>query len=86
MTRIKLHVKRGDMVEVLTGDDRGRKGKVLEVYPAKSRALVEGINLHKKALRPTQDNPEGGISEREMPVHISNLKTVESEKAAEAAE
>lgn len=81
------HIKKGDEVQLRTGRDRGMTGKVIQVLPQKQRALVEGINLRKKAIRPTQDNPEGGIVDREVSVHISNLKKVEKkEKAAEAAE
>lgn len=83
----KAHIKRGDIVELLVGRDRGTTGKVLQVNPQKNSALVEGVNLRKKAVRPTQENPEGGIVDREMSVHISNLKKLEkSAKAAEAAE
>lgn len=78
MTQPKLHVRTGDTVLVLAGKNRGRKGKILRVYPKSDRALVEGINLVKKAVRPTETSPEGGISEREAPIHVSNLKVVES--------
>ena len=83
MTKRKLHVRTGDTVLVLAGKNRGRKGKVLAVNPKTDRALVEGVNLVKKAMRPTEDNPEGGISEREAPIHVSNLKVVESTREAE---
>jgi large subunit ribosomal protein L24 len=62
-----LHVKRDDMVVVISGEDRGKIGKVLATYPAKHRVLVEGINIIKKALRKSQDNPKGGISARKDP-------------------
>lgn len=78
MTRAKLHVRTGDSVEVLTGKDRGKVGKVLAVNRKSLRALVEGVNLMKKAVRPTELNPEGGISELETPLHVSNLKVLES--------
>ena len=84
MTRRKLHVHTGDEVLVLAGKDRGKKGKVLQVYPKADRALVEGVNLIKKSMRPTEDNPEGGITEREAPLHASNLKVVESATRKEA--
>jgi len=76
MTRRKLHVRTGDTVKVLTGKDRGKEGKVLQVDPKRERALVEGVNLMKKATRPTEDNPEGGMVEREAPLHASNLEVV----------
>lgn len=76
MTRRKLHVRTGDTVEVLTGKDRGKEGKVLLVDPKRERALVEGVNLVKKAIRPSEDNPDGGMSEREAPLHASNLKVL----------
>ena len=74
--RIKLHVKRGDMVVAISGEDAaaGKTGKVLRVSPETQRALVEGFNYVKKHLRKSQDNPKGGIVEKEAPVHISNLK------------
>ena len=72
----KLHVKRGDTVKVTTGDDAGKTGRVLQVFPAAGRALVEGINYCKKHLRKSQDNPKGGIVEKEATLHVSNLKVV----------
>ena len=78
MSRSRLHVRTGDKVKVLTGKDRGKEGKVLAVNRKHHRALVEGVNLMKKAVRPTEDNPEGGISELETPLHVSNLKVVEA--------
>jgi large subunit ribosomal protein L24 len=78
MSRNKLHVRTGDKVLVLTGKDRGKEGKVLAVNRKYRRALVEGVNLMKKAMRPTEDNPEGGMSEREATLHVSNLKVVEA--------
>jgi large subunit ribosomal protein L24 len=77
MSRTKLHVRTGDKVEVLTGKDRGKEGKVLAVNLKHRRALVEGVNLIKKATRPTEDNPEGGITEQEATLDASNLKVVE---------
>ena len=85
MTRRKLHVRTGDTVKVLAGKDRGKEGKVLQVYPKRERALVEGVNLVKKAMRPTEDNPEGGVVEREAPLHSSNLKVVAAAESKEAS-
>lgn len=84
MSRRKLHVRTGDQVLVLAGKDRGKKGKVLQVYPQAERVLVEGVNFVKKNLRPSEENPEGGISEREAPLHASNVKVVESAARKEA--
>lgn len=83
MNRIKFHVKKGDQVEVITGNFRGSSGKVLEVLPKKQRVLIEGVRIIKKHLKKSQDNPSGKIAEREGPVHISNVKLIEREKKAE---
>lgn len=83
MNRIKHHVKKGDQVEVISGNFRGSSGKVLEVISKKDRVLIEGVRLIKKHMRKSQDNPQGSIAEREGPIHISNVKVVEkSEKKA----
>lgn len=73
---LKLHVKRGDKVKVLSGNSRGKEGEVLQVFPLKSRAIVEGINMVKKHVKATQDN-EGGIQEMEASIHISNLQVID---------
>ena len=83
MNRIKLHVKKGDNVEVICGNFRGSSGKVLEVFPQKQRVLIEGVRIIKRHLRKSQDNPQGKIAEREGPIHISNVRVLErGEKAA----
>jgi large subunit ribosomal protein L24 len=83
MNRIKHHVKKGDNVEVISGNFRGSTGKILQVLPQKNRVLIEGVRLIKKHLRKSQDNPSGSIAEREGPIHISNVKLVErSEKVS----
>ncbi len=76
-----LKIRRDDMVIVLSGDDRGKTGKVLEVYPKRQRVLVEGVNLIKRAIRKTQDNPRGGIIEREAPIHVSNVMRLDRYRA-----
>ena len=82
MNRIKLHVRKGDNVEVISGNFRGSTGKILQVLARKERVLIEGVRLIKKHLRKSQDNPSGKIAEREGPIHISNVKVVErGEKA-----
>jgi len=70
------HVRKGDLVIVTSGNSRGMTGKVLKVIPDKDRVLVQGVNLRKKHMKPTQINPQGGIFEREQPMHISNVSPV----------
>lgn len=76
----KLHVRRGDIVMAIAGEDAdGKKtGKVLQVFPNTGRAIVEGFRYVKKHLRKSQDNPQGGIVEKESPIHVSNLKLVKA--------
>ena len=84
MNRIKLHVKKGDNVEVISGNFKGSSGKFSQVLRAKQRVLIEGVRMIKKHLRKSQDNPQGKIAEREGPIHISNVKVLErGEKAKE---
>ncbi len=71
---MKCHIKKGDTVVAIAGDDKGKTGKVLAVMPSKGKAIVEGLNFVKKHMRPTQVNPQGGIVEKEAPIHVSNLK------------
>ena len=73
----KLHIKKGDTVVVITGNDKGRKGSVLEVIRKTDRAIVEGVNMIKKHTKPNAKSPQGGIIEQEAPVHISNLMLVD---------
>ena len=70
---MKLHIKKGDMVQIIAGDNKGKQGKVLKVEVEKQRAIVEGVNLVKKATKPNAQNPQGGIVEKEAPIHISNM-------------
>jgi large subunit ribosomal protein L24 len=69
----RFHVKRGDPVVVISGSQKGREGKVLEVVAAKSRARVEGVALVKRHLKKSQEHPQGTIAEREGTIHVSNL-------------
>jgi large subunit ribosomal protein L24 len=69
----RYHVKRGDMVVVISGSHRGKAGKILEILPAKSRARVEGVAMMKRHTKKSQEHPQGAIVEREGSVHISNL-------------
>jgi large subunit ribosomal protein L24 len=85
MNRVKHHVKKGDQVEVISGNFRGSSGRVLAVFPGKQRVLVEGVRIIKKHLRKSQDNPSGKIAEREGPIHISNVRLLEREKSEKGA-
>ncbi len=71
-----MKIRKGDVVKVLTGAYRGKSGKVLLAMPDRNRAIVEGINFVKRHTRPSQNNPQGGIIEKEAAVHISNLMLV----------
>jgi len=73
----KLHIKKGDMVYVNAGDNKGQQGRVLEVIMKKDRAIVEGINMVSKHSKPNKAAPQGGIIKREAPVHISNLNLID---------
>jgi large subunit ribosomal protein L24 len=73
----KLFVKTGDTVMVIAGNSRGKKGKVLTVYPDRQKAIVEGINLITKHVKPSAENTQGGRTQQEAPVHISNLMLVD---------
>lgn len=72
----KMNVKRGDKVKVLAGKDKGRESTILRALPEKQRVVVEKVNVVKKALRPTQQNPQGGITSIEAPIHVSNVALV----------
>ena len=84
MNRPKFHVKKGDTVQVITGNHRGAQGKILAVLPKKEQVLIEGVRLIKKHVRRSQDHPQGAIIEREGPIHVSNVKVVEAGAKAEA--
>ncbi|BAF58512.1 MAG: 50S ribosomal protein L24 [Pelotomaculum sp.] len=73
MARTKVHVRKGDTVLVITGKNAGKKGKVISVIPAKSRVVVEGVNVVKRHTKPTRKMPQGGIVEKEAPIHSSNV-------------
>ena len=81
MNRIKLHVRKGDQVEVISGNHRGSTGKVLEVIARKAARPDRGRPHDQEALKKSQDNPQGKIAEREGPIHISNVKVVERGEA-----
>lgn len=69
----KFKIKTGDTVQVITGDNKGTEGKVLKIFKDKNKAVVEGVNMVKKHTKPSAKNPQGGIVEKEAPIHISNL-------------
>lgn len=70
----KMHVKKGDKVRILAGKDRGKEGEIIRSFPKKQRVTVEKVNMIKKAMRPTQQNPQGGIATMEAPIHVSNVQ------------
>ena len=76
--QLRFHVKKGDEVQVLSGNHRGARGKILQVLPKKQQVLIEGVRLIKKSVRKSQDNPNGAIVTREGPIHISNVEIVET--------
>jgi large subunit ribosomal protein L24 len=68
-----MKIRKNDNVMVIAGNDRGKTGKVLKVFPQLNRIIVEGINIRKRHSKPTQKKPQGGITEKEAPIHISNV-------------
>jgi large subunit ribosomal protein L24 len=74
---MKLHIKKGDTVKVLAGEDKGKTGVVTKVFVEKKRAIVEGVNMVSKSQKPNAKNPQGGIVKMEAPIHISNLNVVD---------
>jgi large subunit ribosomal protein L24 len=79
--RIKTHVRKGDQVVVISGNHKGATGRILEVFPEKSRVIIERVNMIKKHQKKTQKFPDGGILEREGTIHISNVKLAEKSPA-----
>ncbi|ARA91797.1 MAG: 50S ribosomal protein L24 [Bacteroidetes bacterium] len=75
----KLHVRKGDMVRVIAGNDRGKEGKVLRVYPRKQRVIVEGVNMRIRHRKPTPALPQGGRVEQEAPIHVSNVMPLDGD-------
>ena len=71
-------IKKGDRVVVLTGKDKGRQGAVSKVFPKESRVLVDGLNMVQRHTRPSQGDPQGGIKNKEAPLHVSNVAVVDS--------
>jgi large subunit ribosomal protein L24 len=73
----KMKIKKGDQVMIVAGDDKGKTGEVLQVLPKKDAVIVAGCKVAKKAVKPSDENKEGGFAQKEMPIHISNVKKVE---------
>ncbi|NOU16806.1 MAG: 50S ribosomal protein L24 [Bacteroidales bacterium] len=73
----KLHIKKGDLVFVNSGESKGQQGRVLSVIVKDSRAIVEGVNMVSKHTKPNAKHPQGGIIKKEAPVHISNLMLID---------
>ena len=76
-----MHIVKGMIVKVISGNHKGQSGKVLDVFPKKMKAIVEGVNFRKRSVRPTQDNPSGGYVDREAPLHMSNLMVIQNDQA-----
>lgn len=74
---VKIHIKKGDKVRVIAGDDKGAEGEVLRVIRDKYRAVVKGVNMIKRHIKPSAQNPQGKIVEMEAPIHISNLMLID---------
>jgi large subunit ribosomal protein L24 len=77
MNRQKFHVRRGDLVQVISGNHKGSQGKILQMLPKKQQVIIEGVRMIKKHVRRSQEHPNGGIIEREGPIHVSNVKLLE---------
>ena len=84
MSKIKTHVKKGDSVQVIAGNHKGEVGTVMQVLPSSSQVIIEGVRMIKKHERKTQERPDGGIIEREGPIHISNVKLVSKGEKSES--
>lgn len=76
-----MHVKKNDTVKVIAGKDRGKTGKILKVFPKKERVIIEGVNLVKRHTRPNQQNPQGGIVEKEAAIHVSNVMLIQDNQS-----
>lgn len=83
---MKYKIKRDSEVLVISGEHKGKRGKVLQVLRDSQRVIVEGVNLRKKCVKKTQENPKGSIIEKEMPIHYSNVKLISSVKEKDSQE
>ena len=77
-----MKIQKGDTVKIISGNDKGKTGRVIKVFPDKSRIIVEGINVVKKHSRPSQENPQGAILEKELSIHVSNAMYLNGDKAS----
>lgn len=77
MATNKLHIKKGDTVRIISGEGRGKEGKVLVVFPKEQKAIVEGMKIVKKHIKPSQQYPNGGIIDQEAKIHVSNLMLID---------
>ena len=80
-----MKIKKGDKVQVITGQDKGVVGEVLAAFPKADKIVVEGVNVRRKHQKPSNANPDGGIVDKECPIHVSNVKLSESKKAGKKA-
>ena len=71
-----MKIRKGDTVQIISGNETGKTGRIIKVFPIKDKIIVEGLNMVKKHARPTQDNPQGGIIEKEAAIHISNVMLI----------
>ena len=85
MSRPAFHVKRGDIVQVISGNHKGASGKILRLIASKNQVIIEGVRMIKKHQRKSQEQPNGAIIEREGPIHVSNVKLVEKAVAEKPA-
>jgi large subunit ribosomal protein L24 len=75
----RLKVKKGDQVKVMSGEDKGKEGRVLEVQTKKDRVIIEGINIVTKHVKPSATNPQGGIEKKEAAIHVSNVMVIDNQ-------
>ena len=76
-----MNIKKDDIVKIITGKDKGKSGRVVKVFPSRDRLIVEGLNLVKKHQRPSQENQQGGIIDKEASIHRSNVMLLRNNKA-----
>ena len=77
-----MFIKKGDRVQVITGQDKGVVGEVIAAFPKMDKIVVEGVNIRRKHMKPSNANPYGGMVDKECPIHVSNVKIAEGKKAA----
>ena len=80
-----MKIKKGDKVQVITGQDKGIVGEVIAAFPKANKIVVEGVNIRRKHQKPSNANPDGGIVDKECPIHVSNVKLSEGKKAGKKA-